>query len=163
MKPQKIYDAAYHNRVALRNRLFKKHVALHPRARFARGAERKLLLDRLEREYLTPRVWNWNFDHRTPGNTGFASDRPAFKLYTAAVKLRVIQLRQLRQHSTARMLTGHLASLVDVAPRAASCYWPMEWREISRALRPYGSNPKAGYSMQLYNIYQYIIRTKVVT
>jgi signal recognition particle subunit SEC65 len=159
MKPNGNYDAAYNRRVMLRNRLLKKYAVSHPAAKNIRGAARKLLLDQLEADYLRPRVWNWTFDYRSAGNVSWVSDRPAFKLYIAAVKLRIVQLRAERQHDTARMLTRHIQSLIDVAPRAASCYYPREWREISRALRPHGSNPRPGRSMELYNIYQRIIRT----
>lgn len=159
MKPNGNYDAAYQRRVQLRNRLLKKYVALHPTAKNIRGAARKLLLDQLEAEHSKPRVWNWTFDYRSAGDVSWVSQRYQLRLYIAAVKLRAIQLRAQRHHDTARMLTRHALSLHDVAPRHASCYYPREWREISRALRPQGSTPQSPRARELYTIYQRIVRT----
>lgn len=159
MQPKGVYDAAYNRRVMLRNRLLKKYAFTHPAALRIRGAARKALLDKLEADYLRPRVWNWTFDYRSAGDVSWVSDRPAFKLYIAAVKLRAQQLRAARHHDTARMLTRHIQSLVDLAPRHASCYYPHEWREISRALRPQGSTPQSPRARELYAIYTRIIRT----
>lgn len=159
MKPKGNYDAAYHRRVQLRNRLLKKYAQLHRGALRIGGAERKALLDRLEADYHRPRVWNWTFDYRSAGDVSWVASRHTFKLYIAAVKLRVQQLTASRQHDTARMLTRHIQSLHDVAPRAASCYYPREWREISRALRPQGSKPQSPRARELYSIYTRIIRT----
>jgi len=161
MKPKGHYDAAYHRRVQLRIRLFKKHCDLVPAARGVRGAARKALLDQLEREYKTPRVWRWRFDHPSPGGLGWVSDRPAFELYKRAVNMRARQLRAQRHHDTARILDAHLKSLQDLAPREAWCYYPAEWQEISRALRPQGSSPRHPAARRLLVIYQHIIRTKV--
>jgi hypothetical protein len=114
-------------------------------------------MDQLEREYLKPRVWRWCFDHAQG-----TQDREAFVLYTRAVRLRAKVLRAARQHNTARMLEAHISSLADVAPREAWCYWPAEWREISRALRPEGSDPKHPAARKLYAIYQRIRATRTV-
>jgi hypothetical protein len=161
MKPNGNYDAAYHRRVQLRNRLLKAYVATHPFAAGVKGAARKALLDQLEADHNRPRVWSWCFDHRAPGNNSrWVSDRPAFKLYIRAVKLRAQVLRAARQHNTARILEAHINTLHDIAPRAAWCYWPGEWREISKALRPQGSNPVHPAARKLFAIYQHITRTK---
>lgn len=164
MKPRGNYDAAYQRRVQLRIRLFKAYALTRPAACRLKGAARKSLLDQLEQENAKPRVWNWTFDHRGARHSqNYISDRPALKLYIAAVKLRAMQLRRLRDFGTARILDAHLQSLIDVAPRAAYCYYPREWREISRALRPFGSHPEAGTrAAELYAIYQHILKTHTV-
>lgn len=151
MKPQGTYDATYSRRVQLRNRLLKKYAETHPNVARIRGAARKQLLDKLEAEHIRPRVWRWTFDHQLG-----TQDRQAFALYKAAVKLRAQQLRRSRHHDIARMLERHITALVDVVPREASCYYPREWAEISRALRPQGSNPKTPRARELYAIYQRI-------
>lgn len=145
---------AYSNRTHLRNRLLRKAAAENPGKRLLslRGPARKSFMDQLEREYTKPKIWRWCFDHQMG-----TQDRPAFKLYKAAVKLRANQLRALRQYDTARILDAHVSSLVDVAPREAWCYYPNEWQEISRALRPFNDKPPPGGSAaKLYAIYQRI-------
>lgn len=139
---------AYSRRVQLRARLIAK---APPHIRQLRGAARKAAMDKLEKHYLRPRIWRWKFDHQLG-----TQDRESFRLYKAALKLRAQRLRQLRQHDTARMLDRHVSSLVDIAPREAWCYYPAEWQEISRALRPFGSSPPSGKAMALYSIYQRI-------
>lgn len=156
----------------------------HPKLRaITNRARRREAVDALLAERDRPRVWRFHLDDmrfdRVSNTRVIYRKNPArFKLYVAGLTLaaRVLRERAGRAQTitggfakprqqdvdNARTLELHLAGLVDASPREVSIHYPSEWRVISSALRPEGSNPRSKGAQRLLALYQHIVRTHTV-
>jgi hypothetical protein len=155
------------NRASRRQQVLRSHPELRGLVRNARRHALDAILDARD----APCVWKYYMDAVAgdPPRTT-RSNRARFDLYRAGLTVAARMLRLQARHgvdptqaqedaTNARTLELHLQSLVDVSPHEVSCHYPSEWRVISSALRPEGSDPKGKGARRLYALYQHIVRT----
>lgn len=142
---------AYHRRASIRSRLKKKY-----------GAVTKQEVDDLERRYDLPKKYLVRFNN---GRADNRQCRTRFLLYQACIKATATMWRRAGTHQSrenAGILEDYLDTLEDAAPRQTEFY-EHEWKLITRALRPQGSNPTPGTpSARAYACYLWISRHKTI-
>lgn len=140
---------------SLRHSLTKRHRVVGGELEGLTGSALTQALDKLEKELRdTPAKWSVRFGANK-------QRRSAFLLYRACIKLEIDRLRDLRDYDSARVLDAYHKTLVDMAPRDTE-FFNHEWKLISQALRPQGSNPISRGAKRAYSVYQWLLKNKTV-